>query len=272
MYKLLAIDMDGTLLNSKGNISEGNKEAIKRAIENGVKVVITSGRSIGGLNRFLEHVGLVGENEYIITNNGGSIYRTNDFKCISYKGLKGSDLMKAYKLSKELGVKISAYVEEGCIFPEDNEFVKFEREHIGTPVKIIDFDKDVNDNDEIAKILFLGKDNDFENYEEKIPREFFDNYHMVKSLSFVLEMMNKECNKGYGVRTLAEYLNIKIDEIICIGDQANDLEMIEYAGLGIAMGNAIDDIKNIASYVTDTNDNDGVAKAIYKFVLGSGCK
>lgn len=267
MYKLVAIDMDGTLLNSKGHISEVNKEAIKSAINHGAKVVITSGRSIGGLSRFLEHVGLIGEDEYIITNNGGNIYRTNDLKCISYKGLKGSDLIKAYKLSKEIGVKLFAYNEDGCISPEENEFTKFEREHIGTPVKIVDYENDINEEDDIAKILFLGKEDSFDNWKEIIPSHFCEEYHMVKSLSFVLEMMNKECNKGFGVKTLAEYLNIKKEEIICIGDQANDLEMIEYAGLGIAMGNAIDDIKNIAGYVTDTNDNDGVAKAIYKFIV-----
>ena len=154
MYKLLAIDMDGTLLNSNKIISKGNKAAIKKAIEKGVKVVITSGRGLKGLDKFLDEVHLRGENEYLIANNGGTIYRTSDFKCINYKGLKGRDLVKAHALSVEFGLNMIAYTHEGCIAPEENEFSRFETEYVGNPVKILDFNTDINDEDEITKILF----------------------------------------------------------------------------------------------------------------------
>nr|WP_264175104.1 HAD-IIB family hydrolase [Clostridium tagluense] len=86
-------------------------------------------------------------------------------------------------------------------------------------------------------------------------------------MPIVLEVMDKDCNKGYGVKVLGDMLGIKKEEIICIGDEANDIEMITYAGLGIAMGNAIEELKDVAEYVTLDNDNDGVAKAIEKFIL-----
>lgn len=106
MYKLLAVDMDETLLNSNRVISKGNKEAIKKAIEKGARVVITSGRGLKGLDSFLNEIQLTGEDQYLIANNGGTIYRISDFKCIDYKGLSGRDLVSAYTLSKKLGLNM----------------------------------------------------------------------------------------------------------------------------------------------------------------------
>jgi Cof subfamily protein (haloacid dehalogenase superfamily) len=267
MYKLLAIDMDGTLLNSNRTISKGNKEAIKKAIEKGVRVVITSGRGLKGLDSFLNEVNLRGENQYLIANNGGTIYRTNDFECISYKGLDGRDLVKAHALSKEFGLNMIAYTHKGAIAAEESEFTRFETEYVGYAVKILDFDSDIKDDDEITKILFSQTEELLAEKMLQIPKEFYSEYNVVKTMPIVLEVMNKDCNKGYGVKVLADKLGIKKEEIICIGDQANDIEMITYAGLGIAMGNAIEELKDIAQYITSDNDNDGVAKAIEKFIL-----
>lgn len=267
MYKMLAVDMDGTLLNSNRTISKVNKEAIKKAMEKDVKVVITSGRALIGLVNFLNEVHLTGENQYLIANNGGTIYRASDFECIAYKGLRGRDLVKAYALSKEFGLNMIAYTHEGAIAAEENEFTRFEIEYGGNPVKIIDFNSDIYDEDEITKILFSQSEELLAKTSLEIPEEFFNEYNVVKTMPIVLEVMNKDCNKGYAVKVLADKLGIKKEEIICIGDQANDIEMLTYAGIGIAMGNAIDEVKAVAQYVTSDNDNDGVAKAIEKFIL-----
>lgn len=267
MYKLLAVDMDGTLLNSNRVISKGNKEAIKKAIEKGVRVVITSGRGLKGLDSFLNEIQLRGENQYLIANNGGTIYRTSDFKCIAYKGLSGRDLVKAYTLSKKLGLNMIAYTHKGAIAPEENEFTRFETEYVGYTVKIFDFNSDIKEDDEITKILFSQTEELLEKKMHEIPKEFYSEYNVVKTMPIILEVMNKDCNKRYGVKNLADKLRIKREEVICIGDQANDIEMITYAGIGIAMGNAVQDLKDIAQYITSDNDSDGVAKAIGKFIL-----
>ena len=93
---------------------------------------------------------------------------------------------------------------------------------------------------------------------KKIPKKFYEKYTIVRSMPFFLEFLNPNANKGVG---------IKQDEVICVGDAGNDKHMIEYAGLGVAMGNATDDIKEIANYITRTNDEDGVAHVINKFIL-----
>ncbi|MGL4570524.1 MAG: Cof-type HAD-IIB family hydrolase [Clostridium sp.] len=267
MYKLLAIDMDGTLLNSDRTISKINKEAIKKAIEKGVKVVITSGRGLKGLDNFLDEVNLRGENQYLIANNGGTIYRTSDFECIFYKGLKGIDFIKSHTLSKEFGLNMIGYTHEGAIAPEENDFTRFETEYVGTPVKIIDINSDIKEDDEITKVLFSQTEELLSKKMLEIPKEFYDEYNVVKTMPILLEVMDKDCNKGYGLKVLADKLGIKREEIICIGDQANDIEMITFAGVGIAMGNAIHELKDIAQYITSDNDNNGVAKAIEKFIL-----
>lgn len=267
MYKLLAVDMDGTLLNSNKCISKANKEAIKKAIEKGVNVVITSGRGLKGLDNFLDEVNLRGENQYLIANNGGTIYRTSNFECIAYKGLRGRDLVKAHNLSKKFGINMIAYTHDGAIATEESEFTRFETEYVGTPVKIINLNSDVKAEDEITKILFSQTEELLAQKMLEIPKEFYTEYNVVKTMPTVLEIMSKDCNKGYGVKVLADKLGIKREEIICIGDQANDIEMLTYAGLGIAMGNAIEELKNIAQYITSDNDNDGVAKAIENFIL-----
>jgi Cof subfamily protein (haloacid dehalogenase superfamily) len=102
---------------------------------------------------------------------------------------------------------------------------------------------------------------------EQIPKEFYDKYTVVKSAPYFLEFLNKKVNKGVGVKLLAEELGIDMKDVICVGDHENDLEMVQYAGLGVAMENAIDKLKDAANFVTTSNDDDGVAHVINKFIL-----
>ncbi|CAJ0999706.1 Sugar phosphatase YidA [Sodalis praecaptivus] len=102
---------------------------------------------------------------------------------------------------------------------------------------------------------------------KRIPQEAFERYTIMKSAPYYLELLSKQANKGTAVKALAEHLGLNRDEVMTLGDQANDLAMIEYAGTGVAMGNAIDEIKAASQFVTRTNLEDGVALAIQKFVL-----
>ncbi|MFL0247309.1 Cof-type HAD-IIB family hydrolase [Candidatus Clostridium stratigraminis] len=267
MYKLLAVDMDGTLLNSDKIISNTNKEAIKNAIKKGTKVVITSGRGLKGLEKYLKEVNLTGENQYLIGNNGGTIYRTSDFKCIAYKGLRGKDFKKIHSMSRKYGFNMIGYTHEGVITAEENELSRFEAKFLETAVKTINIETGINDEDEVAKIILSQKRKLFFTKKHELPEKFLSDYNVVKTSPRIFEVMDKDCNKGYGVKALADKLGIKKEEVICIGDQANDIEMITYAGLGVAMGNAIEEVKAAAQYITSDNDNDGVAKAIEKFIL-----
>ena len=102
---------------------------------------------------------------------------------------------------------------------------------------------------------------------DNLPKEVYEKYTVVRSTPYFLEFLNKEVNKGTGVKLLADHLRVKQEEVMTFGDAENDLDMIVYAGMGVAMANGFEEVKEAANYITDSNEEDGVAKAIEKFVL-----
>lgn len=265
MYKLIAVDMDGTLLREDKTVSERTKQAIQMAHAQGVKVVLASGRPIEGLNRYLEELGLCTEEDYVLSYNGSVVQNVGTKEVIAKSVLKGKDLMALYKLSKELGVNIHAFSKDGCITPKMNEYSQLEGRINGIPVHEVNYDT-ISAEEDIVKIMLIDPVEVLEEAIKKLPQTLYDEYTIVRSAPFFLEFLNKNSGKAVGVKALGEHLGIKREEIICIGDAGNDLDMIEYAGLGVAMGNAFEEVKKAADYITDSNEEDGVAKVIEKFV------
>ena len=266
MYKLLAIDMDGTLLNDEKKISLANYEAIQQARENGVKVVLASGRPLVGFKRYLEELNLVSEEDYAVAFNGALVQSSEGGEIISKTTLTLEDYKSLYKLSKELKVNIHALTETSVISPKDSEYTRREAEMNGISNEIIAVE-DVTEDTTIVKVMFIDKPELIDEIIQKIPEEVSSKYTVVRSAPFFLEFLHKSVNKGAGVAALAKKLNIKQEEVICIGDAGNDIHMIKYAGLGVAMGNAFPEVKRIANFITKTNEEDGVAYIINKFIL-----
>lgn len=267
MYKLIALDMDGTLLREDKTISERTEKAIQAAREKGVAVVIATGRPIDGVMRYLEELNMFGDDDYVLSYNGGLVVKTKTREAICKIGLKGEDLHYLYKLSKEFGVNIHGFSEErGLITPKNSKYTEVEAEINNININIDDFST-IEDDHSLIKIMMIDEPEILQKAVDRMPKEVYDKYTVVRSTPYFLEFLNKEVNKGTGVQLLAEHLGIKPEEIITMGDAGNDAHMIEYAGMGIAMGNAFEEIKAMANYITDTNENDGVAKAIEKFVL-----
>ncbi|MGH4050631.1 MAG: sugar-phosphatase [Clostridium sp.] len=266
MYKLIAIDMDGTLLNDEKKISLANYKAIQQARENGVKVVLASGRPLVGFKKYLDELNLVTEDDYAVAFNGALVQSAEGSKIISEIPLTLEDYKSLYKLSKELDVNIHALTNTSVISPKDSEYTRQEANWNNIPNEIIAVD-DVDADTTIVKVMFVDKPEIIERIIELIPEEISSKYTVVRSAPFYLEFLNKAVNKGAGVASLAEKLNIKQEEVICIGDAGNDIHMIEYAGLGVAMGNAFLEVKKVANFITKTNEQDGVAHIINKFIL-----
>ena len=266
MYKLIALDMDGTLLREDKTISEATKEAIQQAKNKGVKVVLASGRPLEGIERYLEELNLLSQDDFVVSFNGAIVQRTKTKEIISHITLKGKDLKFLYRLSKELGANIHAFSKEGCVTPELTKYSILEGTINGIDVKVIDYNT-IDDNEEIIKIMMVEEPEILEKVISQLPAEVYERYTVVRSAPYFLEFLNKEANKGAGVEALAKELCIDAKEIICVGDAGNDEHMIRYAGLGVAMGNAFEEVKEIADFVTKTNDEDGVAYVINKFIL-----
>jgi Cof subfamily protein (haloacid dehalogenase superfamily) len=266
MYKLVAIDMDGTLLNGEKQISPENYEAIQKARENGVKVVLASGRPLVGFKRYLEELNLVSEEDYVVAFNGAIVQSSGGNKIISKTTLDLEDYEELYELSKELKVNIHALTENTVISPKDSKYTRLESEINLIHSEIIaveDVPKDTN----ILKVMFIDDPKIIDEVIEKIPEAVSSKYTIVRSEPFFLEFLHKSVNKGAGVEALAQNLNIKQEEVICIGDAGNDIHMVKYAGLGVAMGNAFPELKRVANFITKTNDQNGVAHVINKFIL-----
>lgn len=265
MYKLIAVDMDGTLLREDKTISDRTKEAIRGAVQKGVKVVLASGRPIEGLERYLNELELTSENDYVMSFNGSLIQNVKTRQIVSKNILKGSDLKKLYALSKEIGVNIHAFTKQGCITPKMNEYTQLEGRINGIEIYEADFDT-LSEEEDVIKVMFIDPQPVLEEAMKKIPEAYYEEFTIVRSAPFFLEFLHKKSSKGTGIKALGDHLHISREEIICIGDAGNDLDMIEFAGLGVAMGNAFPEVKEAADYITSTNEEDGVAHVIEKFI------
>lgn len=265
MYKLIALDMDGTLLNSQKKVSQKTKEALEYAISKGTKVVIATGRPIDGVARYLEELNLISEDDYVLSFNGALVRCAKTKEIINRDVLKGSDYKYLYKISKEIGVNIHAFSLYGCHTPKMSKYTEVEAElnQINVSIKPAE---EVDSEEDIVKVMMIDEPEILEEAIKKIPKEVYEKYTVVRSTPYFLEFLSKTCNKGEGLRKLAEHLNIKQEEVIACGDAENDHHMIEYAGLGVAMENGTDATKKIANYITKTNDEDGIAHVIYKFI------
>jgi len=270
MYKLIAIDMDGTLLREDKTISSKTKEALKAANSLGVKIVLTSGRPIQGIKNYLNELQLIGKDDYVIGLNGAMICNCSDYSIISSsETLKGKDLKYIYNKVKELKTYVHAFTRYEDLVNIESKFSEGEEKRINLKVKVVDFLTETKDDDEILKVVLEEEKDVLDKITSQIPKELFEEYNVIRSLDFMIEFMKKGCTKANGIEKLAQHLGITREEIIAIGDAINDKEMIEYAGLGVAMGNAEDEIKMQADFITKTNEEDGVAYVIHKFIVNN---
>ncbi|KJG09791.1 Cof-type HAD-IIB family hydrolase [Photobacterium kishitanii] len=269
MYKLVALDMDGTLLNSDGAISEHNKQAIAAARAQGVYVVLASGRPIEGMTWALKELNMNSDNDFVLSYNASLIQRVASQEVVRSQTLIGSDAKAIAAIAHDLGVHVHAFSRrQGLITPQHNYYTDHEAKINGLTITLADF-AELDDNEEIMKVMIIDDAERLEAAIAQLPPALYQQYTIVRSAPFFLEFMHTNSNKGVGVKALADFLNINQDEVIAMGDAGNDHHMIEFAGLGVAMGNATEETKAIANYITDTNNNSGVAQVIEKFILNA---
>ena len=262
---LIALDMDGTLLDDEKKISEDNKKAIMEAKNKGCYVVLSTGRPKAGIISYNESLKTGNINEYLIVFNGALVIDYNTDEIISETLLENEDFKYLYNLSLELNVNIHAFDQnQNLITPKNSKYTEVEASLNHIETHIVDFNKVT---DKMIKVMFIDEPEILDEAIKKLPQEIYDRYTVVKSAPFFLEFLNKKVDKGNAVLALGEYLNIKQEEIICMGDAGNDLGMVLKAGLGIAMENAFPEVKKAAKFITKSNNESGVAYAISKFVL-----
>lgn len=267
MYKIIALDMDGTLLNDEKVITQRTKDALIKAREKGVKVVLASGRPVDGLKKYLKELNLVSDEEYVLSFNGSLVQKVKSEEVLYEIGLTGKDLHYLYDISQNLGVNIHAFsTTKGLITPNISKYTEVEANLNGIDINVCDFNE-ISEDEHIVKVMFIDDEKIIDKVIKELPNEVEERYKVVRSAPYFLEEINKESGKATGLAALAKYLNVSKDNIIAVGDAGNDLDMIQYAGLGVAMGNADESVKQVADYITADNNNDGIAEVIEKFIL-----
>ncbi len=268
MYKIIAIDIDGTLLNKKKEITAINKEAIKEAQALGIKVVIATGRPYLGFQHVIKELGLDNTDTYVICFNGGIIYHLLTNEIVYKSTILGKDIKRLYKESLDLNINIHAFKSnQELIAPKQSEFTDLEKNLNKIDVTYTDFNL-IDDNDEFIKVMLIDPEEIVDATIPKLDKYWKENFSVVRSAKVFLEFLNLEAQKGVALRTLANMLNVDIKDTASLGDNENDLSMIIEAGLGIAMENAVDIVKENANMITASNEDSGVGLAIKKIIKG----
>lgn len=263
-YKVLVLDIDGTLTNSKKEITPKTKKAIRNLQEKGVTVVLASGRPTPGVQSLAEELEFEAFGGYILSYNGGQIINCQTGETIYEKVLPQEAVSDLYDLSQEFDLNIISY-EEGNVLIENesDEYVELEARINQIDIKQINDFKEYIDFP-VVKCLMTAHGEHLAKV-EPIAKERFPELSIYRSEEFFLEAMAKNVDKAASLEHLLRHLQLSKEEMVACGDGFNDLSMIEYAGLGVAMENAKPVVKKAADYVTLSNDKDGIVHVIDKF-------
>ena len=289
MYKLVVVDLDGTILNSYGEISETTKKSVKKCLEKGTKIVIASGRPIDSIKTIAKELGI---EEYFIAGNGALIYDLKKDEIVYENYMKKEKVLEIIKICEDNSIAYNVYTDKTILttnlkfnvlyyYKENLKKEENKKTNVSVVENMYNYVKNLNEEkflkiticDESATIFnsivrTLKEINDVEILEishmsrkiikqgtEEIPIEYY-----------YTEISAKNVDKWDAVEYLAGKLNIEKEEIIAVGDNINDKKMIENAGLGVAMEGSAPDVINVANIVTDSNDNNGVAKILEKYI------
>ena len=266
MYKILALDLDGTLTNSKKEITPHTIDVLIQAQQKGLRIVLASGRPIQGITPLAVQLHLKEYGGYIMAFNGGLIIDCATGETIYQKLLDTSVYKHLYEVGNTKGFKILSY-KDNCIACEDieNEYVRYAaRLNKMKLKKLNNFLEEINLPE--PKCLIVGKEEKLAILEKELAEYYKGKMSIYRSEPFFLEVLPLGIEKARQLAFLLNHLGMKKEELMVCGDGYNDLGMIEYAGLAIAMSNAQVVVKEAADYITLSNEEDGVAAAVKKFI------
>lgn len=270
--KCIALDLDRTTLNGQGKLSKGNREALEYAIKKDVHVVVASGRSFYTLPKDVLQVSGI---EYAITSNGTAIYHIPTEKCIHRYKLDSESIRSILHLSKKEYVTYEAFI-DGKAYA-DNTYIDNPKE-FGASEEAVEYVRNTrhrvenieqfiyNHIDELDCMdIIIADDKKQQKLMEEIMEKVKEIY-MTSSIDHLIEISNENAGKHSGIKYMMELLNLKREEVAAFGDAENDMDMLKFAGIGIAMENACEECKRVADFVTKHHEADGVAYGIYEIL------
>lgn len=266
-YEMIVLDLDGTLTNRDKVITPRTKEALMKAQKQGKKVVLASGRPTYGVMPLAKELELESWGGYILSFNGGVIMNCKTGETVFSSQLPVEANLRIVELAVDQGVNILTYegdkiitMDKTCPYVEKESMInKLEVEQIGNLKSYVDFP--------VPKFLMLDDGDYLAMVEPRVKAALGKNFSVYRSEPYFLEILPKGIDKAHSLERLLERLGLRREQMIACGDGYNDLSMIQYAGLGVAMENAVLPVRNAADYITLSNNDDGVACVVEKFML-----
>lgn len=274
-YKWCVCDMDGTLLNSQNVISERNEAALKKLQENGVEIIIASGRTDLMVKAYIRQLGLTGP---VISSNGGLIRNAKTGEILYSKLIEKTAVREILSYCDKNNIDFLIYTFDRVYGNEGNPLMlKYEKRNenypkdIKVPLEYLNNMNEVVDNIDVLKILLVCGDHE---RILELEKYFSQNKKItaVSSALGLLDIMGRDISKGNALKTLSEKMNVNLNNVIAFGDNHNDMEMLKCVGMPIAVENAVENIKLQAKYITKSNNEDGIAYAINTFILNNNSK
>lgn len=266
-YKLLVLDLDGTLTNTRKEVTEHTRTTLIKAQEQGLKIVLASGRPTYGIAPLANLLQLDKYEGYVLSYNGGEIidWKTGE---LLYKNLLDPEVLPyLYQCANDNHFAIVTYDGEYVLteYPDDEYVLKEALLNVMKIKKVDNFLKAVQH--PIAKCLIVGEPTRLAVLEKEMYNHLHDRMGVFRSEPYFLELVPKGIDKAQSLAVLLKEIGMTKDEMIAVGDGFNDLSMIKYAGLGVAMSNAQEVVKENADFITLSNEEDGVAHVVEKFIL-----
>lgn len=264
-YKMIALDLDGTLNNDQKVITQKTKDALIEVQKQGIVVVLASGRPTPGMKRESDELELEKYHGLLLSYNGGRIVDVTTKQVIYEKSLPKVTAVKFLKHLEDF--KVTPIVDDSNHYytTDRKEFmIEFESKLNNMGIKIVDNVADDLDFSPV-KILIAAPNEYLMPISDEITKPFRHELSFIHSSPVYLEATMKGINKASSLQNICDYLHIKPEEIMAFGDAQNDISMLEFAGLGVAMGNAMDSVKEIADEVTLSNNEDGIAFTLEKY-------
>ena len=262
-YKLIAIDLDGTLTNQRKEVTPRTLEALMLAQEQGLRLVIASGRPTHGVLPIAEMLQLSRYGGFLLSYNGAEIYDCQAQKMIYRQAIDLSLLPTIYQYARDYHFAVETFKDNLAITeqPDDPYIQRQARINRLTITKVTDWVGEIDF--PVMKCLIVGEPERLEQLEQVMRPEMEGKLNICRSESYFLEIVDKDVDKASALSRLLDYTHCKREELVAVGDSYNDISMIRFAGLGVAMANAKKIVRQHADYITRSNEDDGVADLIY---------
>ncbi len=263
--RLVAMDLDDTLLDSRLQISDHTTVMLRRVVDRGIRITLATGRMFRSARRYAVQLGM---DVPLITYQGALVKNAVSGEVLYHRKVPGDMIQPVIDAARAAGYHYQVYFDDNlymeCLTPEGQAYAEL----AGVPPMV---DKDLPNRltyEEPTKIIIINENLPaLQQMEMQLQQRFSGQLYITRSKPHYLEFMNQEATKGRALQAVSEYFAIDRQDVMAIGDSYNDIDMLKWAGVGVAVGNAPPEVKKYADYVTASNDEDGVAAALQHLVL-----